>query len=141
MKVYDRLTWGIYNTFGGRKKAGYLSVIVDLSSDIIYPVPLDMEHIDFVSKLLGISKSEIAFDERVKKFIPSIIEIEDTGIEVKVSGILTGVSGLEIGCGVRHSKEDLEKAHLKVIDFVNRGELPVAEDFISRSKIQYRYSF
>ena len=138
MKTASSLTWGLYNAYGGRKKPGYLAVVVNLKENVIYPIPTNEEHADFISKrILGTSKNELSMHpEWAEKIIPSIIEIDD--ISGKVKGVLTGVSGVEIGYRVRHDKEDIEKAHAKVIEFLKNGEIPFAEGF--RAIIQYKYA-
>jgi len=138
MKTVSALTWGLYNNYGGRKKPGYLSVIVDVEHEIIYPVPLDVEHIEFISKnILNVSKEDVTANPLLaEKLIPSIIEIDDISREVR--GVLTGISGVEIGFGVRHSMKDLEKAHAMVLDFIANGEIRMADNF--NAKISPKYS-
>jgi len=138
MRIHNRLTWALYNSFGGRKKPGYLSVVVDLKTKTIYPVPLGKEHVKFVAEnLLGISEDELSNDTSLAmRIIPSIIEID--GIAGEVKGVLTGVSGVEIGYRVRHLKQDIEKAHGLVIGFIEQGEIPLSEGF--KARIEYKYA-
>lgn len=139
MRIHERLSASLYNEYGGRKKPGYMSVVVNLTEGLIYPVPLNQEHDAFVSKrILEVPLRELREEsEMAEKIIPSIIEIDE--INREILGVLTGVSSLEMGSGVRHSKEDLEKAHAMVLEFVEKGDFPKSGDFTQ--KIQYKYAY
>ncbi len=138
MRIHERLSTNLYDVYGGRKKPGYMSVVVNLKEGLIYPVPLNQEHDAFVSKrILDVPLGELRENPGMaEKIIPSIIEIDE--IKGEVLGVLTGVSSLEMGSGVRHFRDDLEKAHAMVLEFVEKGDFPKSRDFTQ--KIQYKYA-
>ena len=122
-KRYNVLTWALFNAYGGRKKQGLLSFLYDSNENCFIPVPRNMEHVDFVSKLLNLEKEELQI--HAKHIIPVNIVVE---YDVIVAMVI-GVSGMEIGFNVRHSKKDLKNAEKAAVNFVISGELPVAENF------------
>jgi len=129
----DSLTQSVVNGYGNRKIFGRLSVLVDVSENLIYPLPRDLEHIEFVKAHF----SELAVNNGT--IVPSHIQLEMTssGLE-EVIGIITGVSGMEIGYGIRHDRIDLEKAHAAVLEFVNNGEFSISSH--KQDKIEYKYA-
>jgi len=129
MRSYDKLSWAIFNNYGNRKKPGRISIVIDLDEEKIYPVPRKVEHLDF-------AKDKFLEHERI---IPSHIDLEPNGCGLeKVVGIITGISGLEISGGVRHKKEDLEKAHAISWDFVKNGEIKIGD--VKEDEVVYKYS-
>lgn len=135
-KGAESLTRAVINRYLGRKKPNYLSVIVDAKTLAVYPVPPDQEHIAFAAALLNIEEDDIkARPSRAQHLIPSLIVIKD----FKVAGVVTGVSGMEIGFNVRHKRADLKLAHDRVWEFINKGELPIAEK-LEENKIIYEYA-
>ena len=94
----------------------------------MYPVPETMEHIDFACKILRITLKEFLeyrqdFIKAIENLVPSNIEIDPTALTVV--GIGTGISGMELGYGIRHTEEQLVKAHAIVKEFVENGDFPV----------------
>ncbi|MEM4336463.1 MAG: hypothetical protein QXG86_00465 [Candidatus Woesearchaeota archaeon] len=129
-KAFKSLSYSLINPNAGyfpRKKSNQLCVVVNTQSNLIYPVPINIEHIDFASKILGFPLGENLED--ASKIVPSNIFISATGINDiidKVIKVETGISGMEIGYGLRHTYEQLQKAHNLVKNFVLSGEVPVS---------------
>ncbi|MBS3125256.1 hypothetical protein J4211_03320 [Candidatus Woesearchaeota archaeon] len=141
MKTYDRLTEELRRTYGDRKIPGRLSILVDLCAQpLIYAVPREIEHINFVKELLGTDETQ-EVRERGTLLVPSHIDIQPNGqnFHYLVCGFLTGVSGLEIAFGVRHPREALKRAHEQTKTFTRIGELSVTTTF-SEDKINYKYA-
>jgi len=121
-----------------RKKEGQLCVVADTESGLVYPVPIKIEHVDFVSKILGYHITENI--ESASKIVPSNILLKVAGINDvvdEVRKVLTGVSGMESGYGLRHDLKQLTIAEDIVLNFIKKGELPLADDF--NAKIETRY--
>jgi|SRR3989344_6633376 len=126
IRIYNRLTWSLVSRFGDRKEHGYLSLIVNVENDEIYIVPHEKEHIMLVEQLLSVDRNYIRKNSDIAShLVPSIIEIQDS----EVKGVLTGFSGLESGFKVRHTEEQLDRAHVLVLAFVENGEIPRHPDF------------
>lgn len=127
-----------------RKIPEQLCCVVDLNkyiknqNGIIYPVPIEIEHIDFVSALIGNNVRD--FPQIASKIIPSNLLIRNSEMpeDTEVYGILTGYSGMETGFGVRRYINDLNLAHKLMKEFVERGEIPFSEDL--EEKIEDKYS-
>ena len=139
-RAFDYLTWAVINQFLGRKNANALGVVTNVKTLEVFPVPQGTEHKDFVPTLLGIDTGDLQDNPSLAEhIIPSIIEFEQgTSNPYVIIGVLTGVSGLEIGLGVRHVKQDLEKAHAQVIKFAANGDFDVSDNI--KSVINYKYS-
>ena len=129
----DLLTQELIEQFGNRKHEGRLCFVVDTSSSEVYVVPKDKEHIDYCLELV---KGEV---RNLEKIIPSHIMYDNVGDYYEVFSVLTGESGMEQGYGVRHSANDLNLAHQRVLDFVHNGNIFVYPNL--ESKINYEYSF
>ena len=139
-KPFNRLSWAVFNGYGSRKEQGLVSVVVDTETKLIYPVPLGEEHLEFVPKIIFLEKNDVFENPpRFSRFVPSLIETEFNPLtqSFQVLGVVTGISGLELGARVRHKKEQLELAHALVLDFVNRGELQVSEKFQHKLSLKY----
>jgi len=122
-----------------RKKENQLCLIVDTKEEKIYPVPVKIEHIDFASRIIGYKITENLED--ASKIVPSNIIMGVSGmndISYVVEQIITGVSGMEIGYRLRHSHQQLEKAHELVRKFVDDGEFQKSKNF--SEKIIKRYA-
>jgi len=122
-----------------RKKENQLCLIVDTKEEKIYPVPVKIEHIDFASRIIGYKITENLED--ASKIVPSNIIMRVSGmndISYVVEQIITGVSGMEIGYRLRHSHQQLEKAHELVRKFVDDGEFQKSKNF--SEKIIKRYA-
>jgi len=122
-----------------RKKENQLCLIVDTKEEKIYPVPVKIEHIDFASRIIGYKITENLED--ASKIVPSNIIMGVSGmndISYVVEQIITGVSGMEIGYRLRHSHQQLEKAHKLVRKFVDDGEFQKSKNF--SEKIIKRYA-
>jgi|GEM_PF-4633555 len=118
IKKLNRLTLDTYMEYGNRKVAGRISLFVDISSENVYMVPRDIEHIDFAREI-----QRKGLINNLEKLIPTPIDTtydnKETLIpKINISGVLTGVSGLEIKAGIRHTKVDLESAHKITWDLI-----------------------
>jgi len=132
-RAYDHLDITLLDPYYfPRKKPEQLCLIVDLDTELIYPVPVEIEHIDFTSLLKGNIKKN---PDLARKVIPSnlIIDLSRT-----VNGIITGVSGMESGYKVRHISSDIDIAHDLIYSFITYGDLPLAKNLKEENKI-YRY--
>ena len=130
VKSYTKLDSNVINQFLGRKKALMLAVVTNIETNEIFPIPCDFEHIDYVHKIVGISKLELVEDiSLAKNIIPSIIEFDYDEEFLIVKSLVSGVSGLEIGFRLRHRKLDLEKGHKLVLDFIKNGEFRLSSNF------------
>ena len=108
MEPIKYLSKKILKKYYGRKQEALISLIIDVAKEKIYPVSKHLEHIDVAELLLGKTKKELAANPKLAAhLIPSTIEI----INGQVTGVITGISGLELGFGVRHNRKDLHKAH------------------------------
>ena len=131
LKIFKRLDWSFVKNFGGRKNQNYTCVIVNVQNKEIYGVPRNMEHIDFLCKLLSMDNIKEGRDyiknnpKCAAHLVPSIIELRDN----MVYRVITGVSGAEIGYNVRHTKEQLEQALSLVLIFIENGEIVKHPDF------------
>src|SRR3989338_4156068 len=90
-----------------RKNPNQLCCIVNLRDEKIYPVPVEIEHVDFAGLVLGerLQDNPSCAD----RIIPSNLAINT--VDRFVTGIVTGVSGMEIGYNVRHRSGDVGLAH------------------------------
>ena len=116
-----------------RKKANQLCLVTDVKSGLVYPVPVDIEHIDLVSKLADCdikNKPECA-----RRIIPSNIIISLSTSEV--TSIITGVSGCEIAYNVRHSTNNLNEAHNIIKKFIEGDEFKLSKGL--EEKLVYQY--
>ena|SRR3989344_7883138 len=142
MRNYNFLTWDIVNRFGNRKIHGRLSILVDTENKQIYAVPRNIEHVEFTRKLLGLENYEevcLKASHLVPSHISVLPDLTTNDLEEKVKGFLTGISGLEIAYGVRHTKESLIIAHELTKKFVSDGGLPISDN-LDEDKIEFRYS-
>ncbi|MBS3174918.1 hypothetical protein J4440_03495 [Candidatus Woesearchaeota archaeon] len=123
-KPINRLTWKVIEKYGNRKYQGLLTFFVNVTTEEIFPVPVDIEHIDFICKLINFdNRNELRQNPfAAMHLVPSTIHINDDGY---IDSVITGVSSLEMGAGVRHSKENIKKAHKLIHDFISNGELPI----------------
>ncbi len=135
LRYYNTLTQALFNQYGNRKEQGIISFFYDVEEKAFLPIPPDTEHADFVSKIFHIEKNSLKFDERPKRLIPIIIKMDEN---FNVSKILIGVSGLEIGYGVRHSKKDLVRAKRMTVKFVKYGEFKIKKPLYL--KLEKKYS-
>lgn len=129
------LTYKFLELFGDRKRTGLFSIIVNTKNGRVHPVPRYMEHVSFVCKLLRIDKKKLLEKPDIAShLVPSNININDEGF---IDGIITGVSGLEIGARVRHTKESLDIAHTIALQYIQNGEIPVEKLKINKIMTTY----
>lgn len=135
-KAFQTLTWAVFNLFCNRKEVGKIDVVVDTETKLIYPVPLDEEHKTFTPKIIGLTTEDIrANPERFMRLVPSTIATQfDEAI-----GVRTGVSGLELGMRVRHTRQQLELAHGMALAFVEYGEVPKSREYKDWG-IEYKFA-
>ena len=108
MKTIQYLSEDVLKKYCGRKKEGIIALLINVDDGKVYPVPKNLEHVNFTALLLGKTKKELEKNPKLAAhLIPSTIYMENR----KIKGVLTGVSGLELGLKVRHNKADLKKAH------------------------------
>ncbi len=118
MKTYTYITKELLEVYTKRKEHNVLSIVVDIKKDKIYAVPVDKEHVWFVSDLLKRGFDELKEDpSSASHLVPVNIGIENG----EIIAVLTGWSGLEAGLGVRHSNEELNKAHEIAWAFINNS--------------------
>ncbi len=132
-RSFDRLCIALLDPYYfPRKQPDQLCCVVNLEDKKIYPVPVEIEHIDFVSLLLT---SDIKSNpEYARRVIPSNLRID--ALDRVVKKIITGVSGMEIGYNVRHTTHDVDLAHSLMREFVSRGEFTAGNNL---DEIVYRY--
>ena len=131
LQPYHVLKWSIFNGHGDRKKPGRLSVVTHAPTGQVYVVPHKLEHFEFVQQLW--SHRGYALSDIVPSHIDSVRypnELEE------VVRVLTGLSGFEGKLKVWHPHAALERAHNRILDFVEHGELPLGD---VRSEINHRY--
>ena len=130
MKTITALTYGLIGQYGGRKRPGRFSIFIDTLTKTVYPVPLDVEHVDVAQSILG------ADAERLKYLVPVHIDmVTDNGIE-SVDSIIVGECGMEELLSVRHPESELENAARLTVAFVRRGEVPCD----CEPKISHKYA-
>lgn len=132
-RSFDRLCIALLDPYYfPRKEADQLCCIVNLEDEKIYPVPVEIEHVDFAGLIL---KNNIQNNPGyASRFIPSNLRID--ALDRVVRKIITGVSGMEIGYNVRHTFSDVDLAHSLIKDFVFRGEFPCRS---IEEEVVYRY--
>lgn len=129
-KSYKILTFGILENFGRRKKANYLGLVCDTKNMKIYPVPVNVEHIEWALNIIGGGYSREAIlrnSSLISHLVPAIV-VFDPGLEI-VEGSIIATSGMEIGFGVRHTSEQINEATSLVDAFIRNGEIPLASNF------------
>ncbi|MDP3917494.1 MAG: hypothetical protein Q8Q42_04395 [Nanoarchaeota archaeon] len=135
MAAINLLTGDVFEKFGNRKRSGRLSLLVDMANENIYAVPIGVEHIDFVRELIG----RDSFDTlKMRRYIPVHVDRYPTpDWSGDVNGLVTGVSGMEISYGARHTKEDLRGAHQIVRKLIEKSNIEVN---LQEDKVIERYS-
>lgn len=138
----DRLSYDIFDNFIGRKGALMLGVVTDTDSKglPVYPMPQGIEHMDYVPTLVGTDRTGLLeIPSLAERFIPSIIEFEMSEDErdYLVKGLITGVSGIEIGLRVRHDKGAIELAHQRVLNIIDAGDFQKSPNFEAKVVLKY----
>jgi len=119
--------------YSDRKSLGVLSFLVDVENKIIYVVPKDLEHMALAAKLLGLRAKDLKNDpQQAAYLVPSNLEFKSG----EIKGIVTGISGLELGLKVKHTEKQLEKAHLLIKNMIQfsqqLGTVRVAESVFEK---------
>jgi hypothetical protein len=124
----------------GRKQALSLGLVTNVVDGKIYTMPQEIEHKDFVPALIGATKEMLVENPSLaERIIPSIVEFGyDDELNLEIVGLLTGVSGMEIGFRVRHTRADLEFAHRLVLEYLREGEFHISSKF--QAAINYKYA-
>lgn len=123
---FIRLNRKIIEDYCGRKKQGQLCLIYNTKNKKFIALPKKIEHSEFIARLLNVSKENIKNKEvDASYFIPVSIVI----IGNQITGIIIGISSLEMGCGVRHRKEDLFNARNASIVLISNAQISVKEDY------------
>ena len=125
----QKLTPGIYDKYGNRKRNGRISLFIDTNTETAYLVPKEEEHIDFAKRLV---------QQDYSRLVPVHIDTEMRDTKHRIVGMIIGVSGLEVRLGVRHDIEDLKKAHDVAWKLVNSSDIPVGK--IREDRIIMRYA-
>ncbi len=126
IKPVKALTFSVLNNSIGRKSATALSFFCDVLNNTILMVPKDSEHIDFAAIVLNTTPDDIRQEPSVAAHLVPVV-LEFTPNHDFVTGMLTGTSGMEIAFGVKHTKEQLDRAHGMAVAFVQNGDVPFAE--------------
>lgn len=133
------MTRELFEVFGNRKHEGLFAAFVNVRTEEIIPVPIGVEHIEFASRLLHLAPSDIkAHPDVASHLVASYLQVEMNKEGPIIVGVLTGVCGMNLGYGVRHMREDLEKAHALMLQFALAGDIPLAKP-LRLSKIMYDF--
>lgn len=134
INYYNKLTVDIKVTFGDRKQKGLLSLLYDARKKAFIPIPTNIEHIEIAAELLKKTKNQIIENpDLAGHLIPVNIFFKDE----KIVEILVGISGIEMGYKVRHSKEDLVKAYEASWDFIKNGDFAISKELKRVLKTNY----
>ena len=121
----NTLTLEIEEKFGDRKKPGMISFIYDAEKDEFAIVIQNKEHIETAAEILKVKKSDI---ERNPDIASHLIPINIIIKNKKIKEIIIGVSSIELGYHVRHSKEDLVKARDATWELVRSSEYQIPKN-------------
>ena len=134
-EICTTLTLDNYLKYGDRKVPGRISLFVNSPNAETYFVPIDTEHIVLAKYLVAKSYARILSD-----LVPVHIDTQLDAGEPCITGIITGASGMEIGYGVRHSLDELQRAHGRGKELVMMAHLyhtePLNENVIRRYMIK-----
>lgn len=114
----DSLSKEIIEKYGSRRKAGRLSLVVDITKNKAYPVPRNVEHTDFVKR----------FETDPSHLIPVHIDFDGD----RVVGIDTGESGLEIKLGIKHSYDDLNSANSAAYRLIHESGIELDPEHVNK---------
>ncbi|MEK6952805.1 MAG: hypothetical protein AABX29_07360 [Nanoarchaeota archaeon] len=134
MIICDKLTYELLEKYGHRKKIGRLSVLTNPKEEIIYVVPMDIEHIDYAKEILNTENIAYLFPFPL---IPSHIHFDGKKKQEKIIGLITGESGLEQSMGKIHTHTSLNKAHNLIWKLILEGEVPIGN--ITKNRIIFDY--
>lgn len=127
MKALSALTNGLIGQYGGRKKPGRLSIFVDTMTGDVYPVPINVEHVDVARRIWGEDR------ERLQYVVPVHIDMQNDSFgQPWIVELITGESGMEALLHVEHSEEILRKAEACARNVLDRGDIHYAGHFSSR---------
>lgn len=115
-----------------------LPFLFDVKTDEFIPVPKNTQisSAEFVCDVLKIKDEELTSDLRVKKFIPVMIKLDE---HKEISELITGYSSSMENSGVTHAKEDIQRAHQRALQFIEKGNVPINKKSFS-SKVDYTSS-
>lgn len=133
MIICDKLTYKLLEQYGHRKKIGRLSVLTDPEKEIFYIVPKDIEHIAYAKEILN---KEDLTNLYPFPLIPSHIHFGGKIRNEKITGLVTGESGLEQSLGKIHTHSSLNQAHNLIWKLILEGEIPIE---ITKNKIIFKY--
>ncbi len=130
----EGLTWETVRDYSGRKRPGRVSVVVNVPTGEIFPVPREQEHAEFLCELLGRTEEEIrAHPEYVERIVPVHIDLK----KGEVNYVETGASGSEEVYKVRHEIEDLIVAHQQAMHFIHNGTVKIPPQILTRIDTRY----
>jgi len=119
------LTPEIEKKFGDRKKTGLISFIYNAKKDEFAIVLQNNEHIDTAVEILKVKKSDI---ERNPEIASHLIPINIKILGKEIKEILIGISSIELGYHVRHTKKDLIKARNATWELVRSSEYQITKN-------------
>ena len=109
MLPYEALTDEVIKDYGDRKRPGRVSIVVDTLGNVIYVVPKNIEHIDFMAlHFPGVD---------YRPFVPFHIDILDG----EVADLIPGHTGLEYKLGVEHDGASVAIARGMAFEFIRKG--------------------
>jgi len=130
MKLIEiiKLSDQLFADFGNRKKPGRISALYIVPEQKAYAVPLNIEHKDFILKLISKSPETNEFLQQACRVIPIDFDAELTyqGVGLKIASVRIGISGFEEHYGVRHDQKDLLSAKFfanKILKRSNQGNI------------------
>lgn len=135
MITCDKLTYELLEKYGHRKKIGRISILTDTKGEILYVVPKEIEHIDYVKEILNVRNLTNMYPFPL---VPSHIHFEGKNKQEKITGLITGESGLEQSLGKIHTHSSLNQAHNLVWKLILEGEVPIGN--ITKNKIIFDYA-
>jgi len=140
--MFRELTLDKYEEFAHRKKSGRISFLVLPYKEQIYYVPRAIEHIDFASNLLSLNPSFGDISFLIPTHIDTKMELKEDrwGMAIYILKLISGVSGMETGYGVRHKKEDIIEAHKMIVRLIDGANPPFYRDDSFSEDIVMRYT-
>ncbi len=106
--VCNRLRYDLLEKYGDRKKPGRFSLLINHKNKLPYIVPKNVEHINYAKEILQTEELENIYPFPL---VPSHIHFTCEKNKEEITGIITGVSGLEQSLGKIHSHQSLKNAH------------------------------
>lgn len=126
-----------------RKGAYVLSFLVNVENAEVIPIPIGKEHIEIVTKYLRLSMDELRANlDLVSHLVPFMLQFapsDHLGCAWQLKMVLIGVSGLEIGFKVRHTKKQIDTAHDLAWKFISYGKGIYVDKRELEERVERRY--